>query len=353
MANRRRRLSNGVAGALIVLITIVPCGVLGLGIWFALQPSQIEQPVSAVTMTVSKESFWDEQSVTIGVTWSDGAALVAPVWDGIVTELAVMPGSTVSNGTKVLQIDGVWRIAAASAAPFFRSVSEDSGKVEVSALNALLGSLGYSNGGDRWNRNTTLGIRQLAQDLGVPDAKEVDSFDPGWVVWLPGEALVVNEILTAPGHSAPALGEDVAKGAPRISSLDVASTDEIPLPDASSDGWVLTVENVSIPYTGPRITGQADLAAASTSLAASRPEQLTGKLQRAEAVIGWQVPSSAVYIDRLGEVCVFRAAKAEWIPMDVVANGGTLGAVRVNGELTEANQILVNPGEIVRDTLCN
>ncbi len=347
-----RTLSNTLAGSLIAAAFVVPCAALAFGLWVLQAPTAIDEPIQPLTMPIAQENFWDEQRVSISVTWGDGDALVAPTWNGMVTNVAVAPGAKVSHGAKVLRIDGVWRLAARSPAPFFRPVSPESGKEEIRALNMLLDSLGYSNGGDLWTWDTTLGLRRLAADLGVPDAYTVAAFDPGWVLWLPSDELIVSEVLVAPGRAALPMGEKVLAGVPRISALSVVSADDAPLPDPSAD-WEIAIDELTIPYESARIARPDRLGEVSERFAAARPEQISGSVRRAQPVVGWQVPSSAVFVDEAGEVCVFRPGQdGEWVAVDVVANGGTVGKVRVVGAVHPDVRILVNPGDVVGDTRC-
>ncbi|MFK4806163.1 hypothetical protein ACI3KX_09860 [Microbacterium sp. ZW CA_36] len=346
--------ANITAGVIIALIFVGPIGGLALAVWSLSQPTSLDAKTSAVYMQPTLESFADEQSVTVAVSWAEGVAVLAPAWDGVVTEVAVRPGDTIVNGSNIVRIDGIWRIAASTPSPLFRPVSSDSSSDEIAAVTALLRSLGYRSS-SKWSWETVAGIRAFAKDRGVPGHATVEAFEPSWVVWLPAGSLTLSEVGLAPGQSAPSLGEQIAQGTGHISALDVTSTDGIPLPDPAEATWELRSGDASAAYLGPRMSGVDDVADFSARFADTKPEELTGVVRRVEAIEAWSVPSSALFVDADGTTCVFvrGASEGDPAPRTVTVAGAAVGQARITAGLWPEDAVLVNPGDIVGDAQCD
>ena len=63
----------------------------------------------------------DLQRLNVVLTWEEGAVVRAPGWSGMVT--AVSGDPEMEEGRPVLAIDGIDRIARASAEPFYRALA--------------------------------------------------------------------------------------------------------------------------------------------------------------------------------------------------------------------------------------
>lgn len=346
---------DALALVLIVMLFVVPIGALatGAGLLQAGERDRVPQP-EAVFAAIKRSEFVDPTEVKVSMTWEAGAAIPAPDWGGLVAEVMVGVGDTVTAGTRVLRIDGIWRVAAPTPTPFYAAISADSSEQEIRDLNALLRSLNYDTPGDRWTWNTLVGVRSFAATLGVPGAAELEAFDPSWVLWIPSAKVVVGSVAVVPGQAAPAMGENVIVGPPRLRTISAAPSEGNSLPTLKEgDEWMLRVGDISVPYVADLAADAKTMAALAGELSATQPAEIDGIVQRAVAVDGWQVPISALHTDAEGNVCVFRGTKTKLEPVVVTVDRGAIGTARVAGALSARDRILVNVSEVARSRSCD
>jgi hypothetical protein len=344
------------AWSLIALFFAVPLGtsITGAMMLAADQARETRLPEPAFTH-VSRKAFADAQPVAVTLTWSDGIALKAPAWGGLITEIGVGPGDVIRSGTRIVRVDGVWRVAATTPAPFYASVSRESSPGDVKSMNELLRTMGFDVPGDSWSWATSVALREFARGIGVPDADAVSAMDPAWLVWSPATEIMVAGLPLTVGTGAPAQGQDVLVGPPLLTSVVVAPEDGGVLPDADAEGeWVLRVAGASMPYRSSEMTDGLAGSRVEIALAASRPSETEGIVERAETIEGWQVPVSAVHTDTAGAHCVFRRdhSDAGYTAIRVNVERGPIGTARVDGSLKPHDEILVNPSAVAGDAEC-
>lgn len=358
----RRRTGDGrprtdlLAWSLIALFFVVPLGAVSAGAaLLASGETRAAPPAEPVFVHVERDGFVDSQEVTLTLTWTDGVALKAPAWGGLITETAVKPGDVVRAGTRLVRVDGVWRVAAPTPRPFYAPVSAESPPADVKALNALLRSMGLDAPGDAWSWSTTTAIREFAGGLGVPDAHLASAMDPSWIVWSPSPEVTVASVPLTVGTAAPAQGQDVLVGPARLAGVVVAAEEGAALPAVDAeDQWILRVGDESMPYLSPEMTEGLAGSPVEAALAGNRPAEAEGVVQRSETVEGWQVPVSAVHTDAGGTYCVFRRddSDAGYAPVRVDVQRGAIGTARVDGPLKPEDDVLVNPSAVAGDAEC-
>lgn len=354
----RRRRSNALAGALMVLAVLAPIAGLALGVWALSRPSAVAKVDRPVFVAVQKAEFLDTQQVSMLLTWTDGPSLAAPSWSGLVAEVAVGAGSVVTSGDRILRIDEVWRIAASTPAPFYRPVDEDSSKSEIADLNSLLASLGYPHGDGRWSRNTMRGVRGLAADIGVADSATLEAFDPAWTVWIPASSVVLADVTAKPGTLAPSPGEAFASTPPKATAVTIVAGEGQPAPPAPEEAgdWTVRAHGVELPYLGPESRDQDQLAPYSAAYASARPEEIKASIERVVPVVGFQVPTSSILVDAHTKTCVFRATSSHpdrgLEPVPVTVEKGTVGSARIRGELAEGDRVVVRVSAAVGRATC-
>lgn len=160
--------------------------------------------------------------------WSEQQVLVAPDWGGgLVQGLLATSGAVVVTGTPLATVGRIVRVAAHTSAPFDRPLQLGDVGTDVEELNSLLGQLHLPAGsGDTFTTRTRSGVSGLAMRL-AGAASEV--FQPGWVVYLPMEAAVIERIDLQVGSPAPSAGDPFVTLRPRLedavlTSREVAQT---------------------------------------------------------------------------------------------------------------------------------
>lgn len=354
------------------------CLASGFGAWFVLAAALIA-PIAAmgyvvvvagstrdhvapeediVTAMASRESFIDSVDVDVALGWREPDTLAAPSWGGLVTEAPDLTAGPLISGARVAQIDDVWRIAAHTPRPFFGPVSSESGAAQVGMLNELLAGLGYPHtAGQSWGWDTTVGVRRLAAALQVPDAGSATAFDPSWVVWLPSESFAVAESELFAGVPAPAAGEPVVTGYAQLASAKVATKGGQVLPAGDPSGtWELVIGETRVPFETANLGSEA-LIAIGSSLQGQVPHTIGGVLQRHDPIDGWAVPAASVVTDSRGNLCVVvvedSSSSSKYRPVSVGTLGGSVGIIRVVGELADDTEVVANPGRVMDDIQCS
>lgn len=298
----------------------------------------------------------DERRVTGVPTFREGLSLRAPDWQGLVTSVRVAPGQALSTGDAVATVDGVPRIAIASAVPFHRPLSQDDRGPDVAALNDVLFRLGYLRPlparPDRYLAATTAAVEDLETALGF--IEPTGEFDPAWFVWLPFEPFEVGELDLEAGAPAPSAGTDFAKEPSRIRQLVLASAN--PQETLSLDPavtWVLIVGKERFAIDPVTLEVAPEGLAALQKLLKPDAERVDGAVQRAEPLNVVAVPSTAVTGGASGQLCA-------WLPdgaggyraQPVTLAGARAGVTNVRTGIVAGQEVLANPAEVLSSTVC-
>lgn len=348
----RHRVQRTIAWvALAMIFALPPCGLV-VGSWLTSASDDVITPPKAVTAQAVHTTFNDEREVELALTWADGAQIHAPQWQGVVTSVDIESSQVLETGTKVASVDGISRIAAASPAPLYSVTSPDSPRAQVKQLNMLLASLGYRHGGgDTWNWETGAGVQDFTKKIGANSGGEL--FDPAWIVWLPQESMQLSEVKLLAGTPAPAGGTPIASTPPVLSKVLVNAVDEGALPDAAQAAWVLRFKELTVPFEGVELNDNRSRASLRSAMNADRPESVAATVSRSEPVAGWEVASSAIFLDKRGTQCVFVERRGGHDAVHVSVLGGSPGVARVIGNLKPRPAILVNPAQIYPDSSCD
>ena len=350
------RVTDRSAWLALVSLFLVPAAAIGAGSHLALLVEREgEVDPTPLLIRVERDKFRDTIDVEAALQWSPGPSLKAPAWAGLVTEVAVEPGQTVRSGDRIIRVDGIWRLAAATPTPFFAPVNAQSSTEEIAKLSGFLIDLGYEVPPRSWDSSTVASLRDLADSVGVASARDVEAFDPAWSLWMPTKSVIIGSVTVDVGSPAPAPGEDVATGLPRLAAVSVASADGDPQPTAEQAmDWVLRIDDMDIPYESLASPAELRRLDPPPAFATQMPESMQGVLERETPLKGWRVPVTAVHTDVSGAQCVFRLAAAEGVyeaVPAVVARSG-VGVARVTANLDRSDQILANPGELLRGRSC-
>ena len=346
--------SDAIVWLAVIALVLVPSILLGAGVIVSSIPyPQVAPLVQPVAAEITARNFSDSISVDLALKWSDGESVRAPAWSGIVTGAPSSTSQPIASGTHVVQIDGIWRVAAHTAAPFYRTLGEGDRGDDVAALNGLLRLLGFNSGsGSDWTSRTRRGVESFASSISVPKGLSA-RFDPSWVLWLPSETFAASSTDFRVGDPAPAQGVPVLTGHPvAVSSL--ISAVGVTIPSGKDQEWSLSMGELSVPYSGSADHPIADFRSLD-AVSQGKPEKLKAVLRQANPVRAWGVPSTAIVTGAQGETCIYTHQVSEasrWIARKVRVVGGDVGRTQVSGTLATHISVLANPTDILGKDPC-
>ncbi|GAB4082749.1 hypothetical protein GCM10028783_36990 [Modestobacter muralis] len=326
------------------------------------------------------------QEVNISLRLEGGATVLAPALTGIVEQLLVQPGQTLTSGQPLAVIGGMTRLAVNSERPFARPLAVGDKGPDVAMLHATLTSLGYSSGaGSTYSQATARGVAQLQKAVSQVPGGDTSgaSFDPNWFFYLPAGEVVVatNELVL--GAPAPAAGEPVLTARRSVTeatlTLEQDAGDQAPAgveqptgPDTSapSPAEVTPPEADAQPVQSFTAPADAQLAVNGTPLElvedrahvapASFPALLE-LLEPGSRTVGAQlttapgpgefsVPAAAIFTSQTGNSCVLARRGTATAAERVVVVGNTFDRAVVTGDLTDDVTVAVSPP--ARDRTC-
>jgi hypothetical protein len=318
--------------------------------------SQISTQQEAVYSSLTQVELDGVKQAAVRMTWATGRGLVAPNWTGTVTAAPVSTGDVIREGTVVAEVDGLERIAVATTSPFFRPLAPDSTGRDIKDLNLLLGRLGYRHGeAETWTSSTSAGVVALQRRLGLPPTTPA-GFDPGWVVWLPGESLTVGSIELTLGGPAPGPGTQFAAPVATLSEGLLVDQDESSLILDAGVEWSFTTESgetlpVVVDAQGVgRITNLQVLA----TLVPAGAESLSGRVAYSRPVAATAVPVPAIITGAEGDTCLWLLSdpSREPQPWPVTVIEGDVSASYVSEVPPADAKVLINPAETMADAHC-
>jgi hypothetical protein len=371
---------RGVRGATIVLVVIVVGVVAALG-WLVSLPSADERLAVAtqpVIVPVADGPRNVQSTIELIVTLSGGGDARAPDWQGLVTSVLVKPGDTMSTGSPIVEVDGVRRVAAATPRPFYRSLTLGDVGPDVDQLVAFLTAIGKlppDRPNDRpYDQSLGRAVKALAADLGIrePDDKSWMDFDNTWVVWMPGENLLVDEVRLTVGTVAPSLGEVLLTFRSAVTSVRFAVgvpalTTEGVSDEVTVNGLVLPVTNGEIILDDQSRDELASLLSSATDVADSASEiehqasqgndrEISINAVRSTTfdVATQAVPVAAVVTSLNGGQWVLVPGQDgyEGVPVVVVASETARSLAFVRG-LDDVAEVVGNPGAAQLSEICS
>lgn len=326
-----------------VTAVIVSVGLLSwiaapiVGLWMLGSKSQAVSLTSPVSTWVPVEQAQGElrRTARVDLTWGDEVAIYAPSWSGTVQTVHVRKGMAVKSGDPIVTVDGVVRQAWSLSVPLYRSVSRDDAGPDVAAVNQLLSAQGLpATTGDKVGRDSIAGFREFAARIGVPNAKEVTSFDPGWVIYLPAENAVISVVEVAPSVPAPTPGE-------KVLGLGVG-LERAALRTAAAEGEELYVAGQPLAIADDRTSIDAASLLLLKTLVEPEAEDVNGSLR--VAIDGeWSVPTGSLLPARDGGFCIVVQGREDDGPVPVEFGGGESGSAIVRAAIDEDDFVLVGP----------
>lgn len=348
----------GVRAAFVVLLVVLLASV---GVFLLLQRwpdtgAALTTPVAPVVMTVPLGATKTDTPVTVTVSTTRPAPLVAPALSGVVTAVDVAPGDVLGQGEQVLEVNGHPVRAAATAKPFYRVIHLGDVGDDVIALRTLLRDVGVgvaASGAADQALRIAVGSWLGSQPDGV-------IFDPAGVIWLPTAGLVVGTVAATVGAPAPAAGTAVVTFAPVVQSATVPTSGFT----ADAGGFTVAVAGRSIPVDlhGVLTLSEEDARALAATAVATPPgpdSSGAGGDPAADAVVvgdaqgtlttTWAspvvtIPTSAIITREDGTLCVVTVdgAADRGVTVTVTASQTDTGTSQALG-LAAGASLVVNP----------
>ena len=363
-STRHRRVSNALL-VLVVCLWIAAPVIAVVAIFSRLDATRL---VAArdVWVPVGAATGERRNPVTLYLSWESDEALVAPAWSGTVTDVFVAAGSTLNSGDPILALDGTKRIAAALTSPLYRPVLPSTRGEDVASLTSFLANRGVDiNPSDRLTRSSWREITAWVGGLGVDVSNGLTAFDPGWLVYLPREAVRLAEVDVPIGAPAPAAGTALATLESTVVGAQILdpqrlegaeSNDDTPL-----DELQLEAAAAQVPAGSRLLLGASELQlddARQNVAVQSLPEVerlvLAGAMMSTAVVettndeLAMTVPVSAIVDGR----CVIREGtdrRPEPAPITLVQTEGGVATVRAT--FSAGDRVLANPD--IHESSCN
>lgn len=309
------------------------CSLLALVLWIALPLAVLSMSLSHTLnselqtsrpayVPLERSSSALLRPVELGLIWGEDGVLVAPDWSGVVQQILCASGSTLHSGSEVARVGGITRIAYQSTEPFSAPVSHQEEGVEVLRLQQLLNSLDFDvEESSYFGSETLAALRAFAAEIGVPEADEVLTFSPDWVIFLPRTAKA-SELMLTVGAPAPAAGTEIAKLSPVlidafVAELGTVTTEELDRhnPESAEDLrtlWTRVEDTEELLVDGEPLLLDESRSKVDKESLRTLTEILHSDNNRTNASISlktqsdqWILPSPAVVIDDSGRACIY------------------------------------------------
>jgi hypothetical protein len=344
------------ADALLAILLCVAFAAPVAGAWYLhiyQDPiSQVAGRQEAVFSSLTRVELDGARPAAVQLSWTTERGLVAPNWTGTVTAVSVAPGDTIQEGAVVAEIDGVDRIAAETASPFYRPLAQGSQGDDVQDLNNLLSRLGLRHGGGKaWTTSTSDGVAALQRRLGLQPPSPAQ-FDPAWVVWLPRNSLTAGSVELSLGGPAPGPGTQFLTPAAVLSDGLLVEQDTSSLTLDSGDAWRFTTEtgvNLPVVVDSSGVGRVADLPALNAAVSTGT-ESVNGQVAYSQPVTATAVPVPAVVTAKGGDTCLWLAPRTgDLQPWPVTVIDGDVSATYVSETPPAGVKVLVNPAATMPD----
>ncbi len=296
-------------------------------------------PVPVAVLVEPRPVALDGRFETVAeLTWSDPVVVNSPFLQGVVTAVYATPGSRLVTGSRVVAVDGVDRLAAATVLPFWRSLETGHSGADVAALQFILESLGLLEDhlGGVMDSPTVSAVNRFAARLGAPPPKGV--FDPSWVVWLPQESFDVGSTHVVTGSPTTA-GLTILEGKRHLEQFQITIDSDQEL----TGSWVFEFNGQEIQLINgePTLEGTRQLERLEVGQA-----ELIGELFKKAPTNVLSIPAPAVRTSIDESLCVFVSSSTGFRPRSVVLAGGGLGEAFVDSGIEGSDLVLANPGEL-------
>lgn len=280
-------------GLLILILAVLLAGTFALGwvlSWSPKPPFVGNADTAPVFSTAERGKYDGATAVTLTSRWEQPPPLLAPPGlTGLVSALNCEPGGVIAEGQFVMEIDGVGRVALATAKPLTRRLARGDVGDDVNELRKALVRLGFDAGSDSvtFDRPLEDAVVALQRFLGI--AKPARALDPQLVVWLRSSPLPIGKCALVVGQTLDA-GARIAEGALVLTGVAVAGDPGIP---DSGGALLMDVLGETVPITDGLELSPESLAKLQSVL--PQPKDLQ-EAQPVDAAIRLKEPVSVVVL---------------------------------------------------------
>ncbi len=307
--------------------------------------SPLESAADAAPLIGAVETAERSGQVNVSIKVEFSAALSpATAASGTITALSLVPGSQVTTGTPVMDVNAQAVIAYVAASPLYRDIARGLEGPDVVTAQQLLADLGYGTGAADGKAGLATEKAIKAFNLAHGYGKDNAVLSLASLVWVGTAPVTVNAVgVHLGGQVGP--GTELFTTTAALAAITVAEPPGL----VADDKWELVVGGVATPYApgSGRVT-DADAVAAMVATLGTAVEGL-GTIQLVSPTKVATVPSSAVITDAAGRTCVFESETAP--PTLVEPTGGSLGTIDLDPALAGA-PVLLNPREVRTDLTC-
>lgn len=307
-------------------------------------PANPPSSVPSGAVAIVRRQVDRARQVELRLEWEpDRSAVLAR--GGLITAMAITPGSSVECGRPVAALDGRAVVAYCGPGPLWREVTADSEGFDAAQAWDFLRSTGLLVGDTpTWSeRNDAIRAFRDLHQLGDGPA-----LDPADLVWMPA-ASQADEVVVQ-------LGQRVEQGTTIFvdrGNVSKATVTGLPADPAPED-FVVTLPSLATALAvGPDGT-IADVSAVTGALgAAGRVDgtavaAVDATARLAEPVAGWAVPASSIQQGTSGNCVGIRRDGQPLKAVAVEVLGYSVGTALVTGALEDQDVVVVNPGSDLR-----
>lgn len=329
---------------LAAILTLAPFAVFLVAISSDASSSEFAVDEPEVFVEPVRATFDKAVSVTVSIDLEPGPAVVAPAWQGTITNVFAGRGA-LAHLAPVVEIDGVTRMLVATPRPFYRSLQRRSEGDDVLDLQKLLVEMGLLADGDVngiYGPRTEAAVGAFQDQIG---ATKNGNFDPGLLVWAPPATLplAVDSLAIAVGQPAPSQGEEILRGAPVVASVSIETNDnQQGLFDPQGSSWVLEVVD------GPLLTfadgefNQGELLTLVEQPNDNKLAEIVGLMRRQESMAVDRLPATSVFSSGNALCAIVKDDSGSPSALEVNVVKSDFGTVDVDALPTES-VVLANP----------
>lgn len=304
------------------------------------EPVPVEAPVSEVPSALPRPA-------TLLITNQQPGDVLSTGLSGTVTRLAVEPGDTLTEGSDLVEVNGIQVRGYVSDRAFFRDLQYGDGGWDVAQLQTYLTDHGYASelpATGEFGPMTQAAVHRWRAEVGLPKG---DAFEFRYLWRIPQPGSVVAKVATATGGIVPAEGTPVLTTAQHPEGFEVESTPRV---EAGEYRFASGGRYAEVDYDGTSWAWR-DVDDIIAMLGADQATSVGGTIQLREPALAISVPAAAVY-EVGGNTCVLVATPGEYRPVRFTPLSGSGASVIGQGDLKQTDMVLLNPLEMRPGATC-
>lgn len=304
------------------------------------EPVPVEAPVKEVPSVLPRPA-------SLTITYQQPSAVLSAGLSGTVTRLIVEPGDVLTDGSDLLEVNGVLVRGYVSDRAFFRDLHYGDKGWDVANLQTYLADRGHASelpATGEFGPLTQAAVRNWRAQVGLPKG---DTFEFRYLWRIPQPGAVLATLATTTGGIVPGEGMPVLTTAQRPQGFEVESL--LPV-EAGEYRFASGGRYAEIDYDGSAWSWR-NVDDITAMLGADQSTAVGGTIQLREATLAISVPAAAVY-EFQGNTCVLVATPGAYRPAKFAPLSGSGSSVIGQGDLKQADTVLLNPLEIQPGATC-